>query len=166
MYYISQHQYQCYLNNLFGVVSVAHLVATMSDVVLGSVVEVASWNPKICSIYQYGLFTIYLSAFVSLVNLYQFMILCSLKALLFFLICFFYLILYVPSTIFQLNRDGSSWVEPVLQSQVKHSTTEPLRSLCCLRNYISLTSHIYLISLVSLTGFLRLSFANRIDAMH
>ena len=23
-------------------------------------------------------------------------------------------ILYVPSTIFQLNRDGSSWVEPVL----------------------------------------------------
>ena len=26
----------------------------------------------------------------------------------------FYLILYVPSTIFQLNRDGSSWVEPVL----------------------------------------------------
>ena len=62
------------------------------------------------------------------------------------------LILYVPSTIFQLNRDGSSWVEPVLsqdkcvllkdhntvtpvrlepavtRSQVKHSTTEPLRS--------------------------------------
>ena len=32
--------------------------------------------------------------------------------------CFFFglfdLILYVPSTIFQLNRDGSSWVEPVL----------------------------------------------------
>ena len=24
------------------------------------------------------------------------------------------LILYLPSTIFQLNRDGSSWVEPVL----------------------------------------------------
>ena len=30
------------------------------------------------------------------------------------LICLFDLILYVPSTIFQLNRDGSSWVEPVL----------------------------------------------------
>ena len=32
-------------------------------------------------------------------------------------ICFvflFDLILYVPSTIFQLNRDGSSWVEQVL----------------------------------------------------
>ena len=26
----------------------------------------------------------------------------------------FNLIVYIPSTIFQLNRDGSSWVEPVL----------------------------------------------------
>ena len=67
-------------------------------------------------------------------------------------VCVFDLILYVPSTIFQFNRDGSSWVEPVLSldkcvllkdhnavtpvrlepaaslSQVKHSTTEPLRS--------------------------------------
>ena len=30
------------------------------------------------------------------------------------LFCLFDLILYVPSTIFQLNRDGSSWGEPVL----------------------------------------------------
>ena len=30
------------------------------------------------------------------------------------IVCFFDLILYVPSTIFQLNRDGSSWVEQVL----------------------------------------------------
>ena len=68
-------------------------------------------------------------------------------------VCLFDLILYVPPPIFQLNRDGSSWVEPVLswdkcvllkdhnavtpvklepavsRSQVKHSTTEPLRSL-------------------------------------
>ena len=29
-------------------------------------------------------------------------------------VCLFDLILYVPSTIFQLNRSGSSWVEPVL----------------------------------------------------
>ena len=29
-------------------------------------------------------------------------------------VCLFDLILYVPSTIFQLNRDGSSWVESVL----------------------------------------------------
>ena len=65
--------------------------------------------------------------------------------------CLFDLILYVPSTIFQLYRDGSSWVEPVQarnnvlaqghntvrpvmlepaapSSRVKHSTTEPLRS--------------------------------------
>ena len=28
--------------------------------------------------------------------------------------CLFDLILYVPSTIFHLNRDGSSWVEQVL----------------------------------------------------
>ena len=32
----------------------------------------------------------------------------------FSLFCLFDLILYVPSTIFQLYRDGSSWVEPVL----------------------------------------------------
>ena len=68
------------------------------------------------------------------------------------MVCLFDLILYVPSTIFQLNRDRSSWVEPVLsldkcvllkdhnavtpvrlkpvtpRSRVKHSTTEPLRS--------------------------------------
>ena len=30
------------------------------------------------------------------------------------MICLFDLILYVPSTIFQLNRDGPSWVEAVL----------------------------------------------------
>ena len=64
----------------------------------------------------------------------------------------FDLIPYVPSTIFQLNREGYSWVELVLSkdkcvllkdhnavmlvrlepvaslSRVKHSTTEPLRS--------------------------------------
>ena len=68
-------------------------------------------------------------------------------------VCLFDLILYVLSTIFQLNRDGSSWVEPVLscdkcvllkdlnavtpmrfkpaasRSRIKHSTTEPLPSL-------------------------------------
>ena len=63
--------------------------------------------------------------------------------------CLFDLILYVPSTIYQLNRDGSSWVKPdkcVLlkdhnavtpvrlepaapRSRVKHSATWPLHSL-------------------------------------
>ena len=32
----------------------------------------------------------------------------------FYKFCLFELILYVPSTIFQLCRDRSSWVEPVL----------------------------------------------------
>ena len=74
------------------------------------------------------------------------------QALIYYLILFD-LILYVPSTIFQLQRDGSSWDEPVLskdtcvllkdhnavtpvrlepatpRSRVKHSTTEPLGSL-------------------------------------
>ena len=59
----------------------------------------------------------------------------------FFFVC---LIVYVPSTIVQLYRDGSSWAEPELSyavtpvrlepvvplSQVKHSTTEPPRSPC------------------------------------
>ena len=65
-------------------------------------------------------------------------------------VCLFDLILCIPSTIFQLNRDGSSWVEPVLShdecvllkdhnavtlvrlepsgSRVKPSTTESLCS--------------------------------------
>ena len=68
-------------------------------------------------------------------------------------VCLFDLILHVPSTIFQLKQDGSSWFEPVLsklglmclaqghntvtpvmlepaapRSRVKHSTTEPLCS--------------------------------------
>ena len=30
-------------------------------------------------------------------------------------VCLFDLIVYVPSTIFQLNKDGSSVVEPVLR---------------------------------------------------
>ena len=30
------------------------------------------------------------------------------------IVCLFDLIIYVPSTIFQLYRNGSSWVEPVL----------------------------------------------------
>ena len=33
-------------------------------------------------------------------------------------VCLFDLILYVPSTIFQLNRDGSSWVEPVTSTKL------------------------------------------------
>ena len=48
------------------------------------------------------------------------------------IVLLFDLILYVPSTIFQLNRDGSSWVEPEL-SQDKcvllkgHNAVTPVR---------------------------------------
>ena len=47
-------------------------------------------------------------------------------------VCFFDLILYVPSTIFQLNRTGSSWVEPVLSYDKcvllkDHNAVTPLR---------------------------------------
>ena len=44
--------------------------------------------------------------------------------------CLFDLILYVTSTIFQLNREGSSWVEPVLSLDIcvllKDHNTETL----------------------------------------
>ena len=36
------------------------------------------------------------------------------KLLIWMLVYLFDLILYIPSTIFQLNKEGSSWVEPVL----------------------------------------------------
>ena len=79
----------------------------------------------------------------------------------------FDLILYVPSTISQLNRDGGSWVEPVLscnkcvllkdhsavmpvrlepaapRSRVKHSTTEPLRSRSMKYMYINIDPYFH-----------------------
>ena len=33
-------------------------------------------------------------------------------------VCLFDLILFLPSTIFQLNREGPSWVEPVLKARI------------------------------------------------
>ena len=84
----------------------------------------------------------------------------------------FDLILYIPSTIFQLCREGSSWVEPVLskdkcvllkdhnavtlvrlepvdlRSRVKHSTTEPLRSLC--QMYVCMDICIFMIYFLAL----------------
>ena len=100
----------------------------------------------------------------------------------FFVFSFFYLIIYIPSTIFQLNRNGSSWVEPVLswdkcvllkdhnavtpvrlepaalRSRVKHSTTEPLRSkvrgLSCKPNiYVSKSTSELRVRLAPLNRF-------------
>ena len=45
--------------------------------------------------------------------------------------CLFDLILYVPSTIFQLNRDESSWVEPVLSYLVIDIAFGNFRRLSC-----------------------------------
>ena len=42
-------------------------------------------------------------------------------------VCLFDLILYVPSTIFQLNRDGSSWVEPARINVSGSRTTTQFR---------------------------------------
>ena len=60
----------------------------------------------------------------------------------------FDLILYVPSTIFQLNSDVSSWVEPVL-SQDKcvllkdHNAVTPVRLECAARRVLSVL-HIFI----------------------
>ena len=53
---------------------------------------------------------IFWNIFIFIMNLLQGVINRSIEGF----ICLYDLILYVPSTIFQLNRDGSSWVEPVL----------------------------------------------------
>ena len=42
--------------------------------------------------------------------------------------CLIDLILFVPSTIFQLNRDGSSWAEPVLSKDKMCLAQGPQRS--------------------------------------
>ena len=105
------------------------------------------------------------------------------------LICL--MILYVPSTIFQLNRDGSSWVEPVLswdkcvllkdynavtlvrlepaapRSRVKHSTTNRIfwkSYLSCIEftnTYSIYTKCIWLGKWDSLTSGLKLQVIPR-----
>ena len=64
----------------------AQLVASVSGVVLGGVVEVVSSNPAGGEIFSASIGTVdllYLSVFIFCVNLHQFLILCSPKALLF-----------------------------------------------------------------------------------
>ena len=66
-------------------------VASMSGVVLGGVIEVVGSNLAGGKIFT-----------------------TSIGSVLF--VCLFDLILYVPSTIFHLNRDRSSWVGPVISN--------------------------------------------------
>ena len=70
----------------FGVVSIAQLVEVTDSAVLGGVAEVVSSNPR-WVIKNFSAFTgivdlLYLSISISIINLYQFLILCSSKVLL------------------------------------------------------------------------------------
>ena len=97
----------------------ARLVASMSGVMLGSVVEVVGSNlarGKIFTASIGAVDSLYPSIFIYFVNLHQFLILCSLKAMMFVKLYF-------------------------------------------------RTSNIYL-NFTCILGFIRLSLANKIDAMH
>ena len=87
MYCIRRFQYQRFLNILFfGDVSVAQLVASMSGVVLGGVVEVVGSNlarGKIFTASIGSVDSLYPSVFIYCLNLHQFLILCSSKAMMF-----------------------------------------------------------------------------------
>ena len=86
MYCIRRCQYQRFLNILFGDVSVARLVVSMSGVVLGGVVEVVGSNlarGKIFTASIGSVDSLYPSVFVYCLNLHQFLILCSSKAMMF-----------------------------------------------------------------------------------
>ena len=86
VYCISRHQYQRFLNILFGDGSVAQLVALMSGVVLGGVAEVVGSNlarGKIFTASIGSVGSLYPSVFIYCLNLHQFLILCSSKAMIF-----------------------------------------------------------------------------------
>ena len=86
MYCISRRQYQRFLNILFGDVSVAQLVASVSGVVLGGVAEVVGSNlarGKIITASIDSVDSLYPSAFIYCLYLHQFLILCSSKAMMF-----------------------------------------------------------------------------------
>ena len=87
VYCISRRQYQRFLNILFlGDVSVAQLVALVSGVVLGGVAEVVGSNlprGKIFTASIGSVDSLYPSVFIYCLNLHQFLILCSSKAMMF-----------------------------------------------------------------------------------
>ena len=83
------HEYICngyssFMVRIFGDVSVAQLVASMSGVVLGGVVEVVGSNlarGKIFTASIGSVDSLYPSVFIYCLNLHQFLILCSSKAM-------------------------------------------------------------------------------------
>ena len=86
VYCISRPQYQRFLNIFFGDVSVAKLVASMSGVVLGGVVMVVGLNLARGKIFTESIGSVdslYPSVLIYCMNLHQFLILCSSKAMMF-----------------------------------------------------------------------------------
>ena len=86
LYCIGRHQYQRFLNFFWGDVSVVQLVASMSGVVLGGVVMVVGSNLArgiIFTVFISSVDSFYPSVFIYCVNMHQFLILCSSKAMMF-----------------------------------------------------------------------------------
>ena len=86
VYCISRHQYQRFLNIFFEDDSVTQLVALMSGVVLDGVVKVVGSNltrGKIFTASIGSVDSLYPSVFIFCLNLHQFLILCSWKAMMF-----------------------------------------------------------------------------------
>ena len=84
VYCSSRRQYQRFLNSLFRDVSVALLVAWVSGVVLGGVAEVVGSNlarGKIFTASIGSVDSLYPSVFIYCLNLHQFLILCTFKAM-------------------------------------------------------------------------------------
>ena len=86
VYCIGRRQYQRFLKIFLGDVSVAQLVAWMCGVVPGGVVMVVGSNlprGKIFTAYIGSVDSLYPSVFIYCVNLHQFLILCSSRAMMF-----------------------------------------------------------------------------------
>ena len=86
VYCISRRQYQRFLNILFLDVSVVQLVASASGVVLAGVAEIVGSNlarGKILTASIGPVDSLYHSVFIYCLNLHQFLILCSSKAMMF-----------------------------------------------------------------------------------
>ena len=86
VYCISRRQYQRFLNIFFLDVSVVQLVASVSGVVRGGVADVMDSNlarGKIFTASIGSVDSLYPSVFIYCLNLHQFLILCSSKAMMF-----------------------------------------------------------------------------------
>ena len=86
VYCISRRQYQRFLNILVLDVSAMQLVASMSGIVLGRIVMDVGLNLAIGKLFTASIGSVdlfYISVFIFCMNLHQFLILCSSKAMIF-----------------------------------------------------------------------------------